>query len=260
MKLQTVEREVLKGGAGQSSEFTIEATAKAFKILSSGLYSNKIRAVIRELSCNAFDAHTAAKNPKPIEVYLPTTLKPTFIVKDNGTGLTDFQIRGYLQDAKGNKYSLETKSDVDLEKVPGLYNSYFKSTKTTSDDFVGALGLGSKSPLAYVSNFLVESRVDGEKRMYSIFINESGIPTVTLMSTEKADESNGMTITLAVKRDDIYRFSEEAKSVFMYFNPKPIVKGAQNFSAYEVKHTVKGANWKVRSTDYGAKILFLPVL
>lgn len=61
-------------------------------ILSSGLYSNKIRAVIRELSCNAVDAHTSAGNKNPIEVKLPNALDKQFYVKDFGTGLTHDQV------------------------------------------------------------------------------------------------------------------------------------------------------------------------
>jgi HSP90 family molecular chaperone len=45
-----------------STAFSIEASAKMYNILSSGLYSNKIKAVIRELSCNALDANTDNNN------------------------------------------------------------------------------------------------------------------------------------------------------------------------------------------------------
>ena len=37
--------------------FRIEASSKAFEILANNLYKDKILAVVRELSCNAFDAH-----------------------------------------------------------------------------------------------------------------------------------------------------------------------------------------------------------
>ena len=51
------------GNVAQVSEFKIRNSAKAFGILSSGLYANKIRAIIRELGCNAVDSHVAAKSP-----------------------------------------------------------------------------------------------------------------------------------------------------------------------------------------------------
>lgn len=52
--------------------FKIKTSNVAFDILSSGLYANKIRAVIRELSCNAVDSHIAAgKSNTPFLVRLP---------------------------------------------------------------------------------------------------------------------------------------------------------------------------------------------
>ena len=51
-KTNTVQR----SGVKSESKFKIKATGKAFRILSDGLYSDKVRAIIRELSCNAFDS------------------------------------------------------------------------------------------------------------------------------------------------------------------------------------------------------------
>mgnify|MGYP001258182542 FL=1 len=104
-----------------SKEFTIKTTAKAFRILSSGLYSDRIKAIIRELSCNAVDAHVMAKNSEPFLVHLPSNLEPWFSVRDYGIGLSE-------------------------NDVMNLYSTYFESTKTESNDQIGALGLGSKSP------------------------------------------------------------------------------------------------------------------
>ena len=69
-----------------NSAFTIAATGKAFKILSDGLYSDKIRAIIRELSCNARDSHVAAGNAAPWSIHLPNMDEPWFSVEDFGTG------------------------------------------------------------------------------------------------------------------------------------------------------------------------------
>jgi hypothetical protein len=117
------QNEAILSNVSQVNSFSIKATAKSFNILSSGLYANKIRAIIRELSCNAVDSHVAAgKADVPFDVYLPTALEPFFRIRDYGTGL-------------------------DHEQVTNIYTTYFESTKTGSNDFIGALGLGSKSPL-----------------------------------------------------------------------------------------------------------------
>lgn len=77
------------GLEGERASFQIEANGKAFRTLIDGLYSNKIRAVIRELSSNARDAHIDAGNSEMLfEVTIPTNLNPTFRVRDYGTSLS----------------------------------------------------------------------------------------------------------------------------------------------------------------------------
>jgi HSP90 family molecular chaperone len=74
--------------ADTNSAFTIAATGKSFKILSDGLYSDKIRAIIRELACNARDSHVAAGNAAPWHMHLPTYDEFWFSIEDFGTGMS----------------------------------------------------------------------------------------------------------------------------------------------------------------------------
>ena len=169
MRLNTApENPVTMGGISHVSEFRIRNSAKAFGILPSGLYANKIRAIIRELGCNAVDSHVAAGVPDtPFDVHLPTNLAPHFAIRDYGTGLSH-------------------------DQVLNIYTTYFESTKTHSNDFIGALGLGSKSPFSYTDNFTVTAIQDGKKGIYSAYINDQGVPSVALMHTEDTDEPNGV--------------------------------------------------------------------
>jgi hypothetical protein len=242
------------------SAFSIKATSKAFDILSSALYSDKIGAIVRELSCNAYDSHVSAgKKDVPIEIRLPSSLDLTFYVKDNGIGLTDFQVRGYWKHEGGAAISLEEGERDNLitgiggwERVGGIYNTYFESTKTDSDDFIGQLGLGSKSPFSYVTTFIVEARRDGVKRTYTCFKNEENKPAITPMGEQPTDESNGVTVSLAVRRDDVEKFADAAKKALMYFTPVPKVVGRGGFAPYRLKHTVAGTEWRIRDTEYYA--------
>lgn len=228
MKLQRDVRPVERGGNLVETEFKIKASAQAFAILSSGLYANKIRAIIRELSCNAYDAHVeAGKKDEPIEIKLPTVIDPTFYVKDNGVGL-------------------------DEDGVRHIYTTYFESTKDESDDYIGQLGLGSKSPFSYTQSFSVEARHNGVKRHFSAFINEKGTPTIVLLSTEDTDESNGLTVSLQVRPEDHTSFYNEARHALMYFTPTPNVVGRHGFEPFKLKHTVEGASWKLRTSEYYA--------
>lgn len=256
---QNVERD---GLTTVESAFSIKATSKAFDILSSALYSDKIGAIVRELSCNAYDSHIAAgKGKEPIEIRLPSSLDPTFYVKDNGTGLTDFQVRGYWKHEGGRQLSLEEGDEANLidkidgwQRAGGIYNTYFESTKTESDEFIGQLGLGSKSPFSYVSTFIVEARHSGVKRTYTCFKNEENLPAITLMNVQPTDESNGVTVSIAVRHDDVEKFHDAAKKALMYFNPMPKVVGRSSFKPHSLKHTVTGTDWRVRDADYFASM------
>jgi hypothetical protein len=139
MKLQQDTSAVtVRGAAGAPSDFGIVASKEAFKILSSGLYKQKVRACIRELCCNARDAHVAAgKAAVPFTLQLPTMFDLTFSVRDDGTGLSH-------------------------EDVLSLYTTYFGTNKSDSNDYVGALGLGSKSPFCYTDMFSVTVRYAGD--------------------------------------------------------------------------------------------------
>ena len=208
---QTQENPAVLSNVGEIGEFRIRNSAKAFNILSSGLYANKIRAIIRELSCNAVDSHVAAgKSDTPFEVHLPSTFEPWFAIRDFGTGLNH-------------------------DQVSNIYTTYFESTKTDSNAFIGALGLGSKSPFSYTDNFTVTAIQAGVKNIYSAFINEQGVPSVALMETINTDEANGVEVKFSVAdRYDFDKFQQEARSVFLYFKLKPTVTGISNFTFSEL--------------------------
>ena len=171
-----------------TTEFQIDITPKLFEMLS-GLYSNKIRAVIRELMCNAIDSHIDAGRPSdPVEITLPTTDFPSLVIRDFGVGMSH-------------------------ETVISIYTRYSKSTKMHDAATTGALGLGSKSPFCYTNMFVLVSVHDGIKSMYNMYINPQRIPSITLISTEESDDENGVTITIPVQKNDLWRFRDEMRYV-----------------------------------------------
>jgi hypothetical protein len=212
----TPQNEAVLSNVGQIGEFRIRNSAKAFSILSSGLYANKVRAIIRELSCNAVDSHAAAgKKNVPFEVHLPNSLEPHFSIRDFGTGLSH-------------------------DQVTQIYTTYFESTKTASNEFIGALGLGSKSPFAYTDNFTVTAIKDGSKRIYTAFINDTGVPSIALMTDYDTDEENGVEVKFSVNdRYDYSRFTDEARTVYTHFALRPKVLGAHGFEFYNLEYESK---------------------
>jgi len=222
--------EAVVSNVSEIGEFRIRNSAKAFSILSSGLYANKIRAIIRELSCNAVDSHAAAgKKDTPFDVHLPNQLEPHFAIRDYGVGLSH-------------------------EQVTQIYTTYFESTKTNSNEFIGALGLGSKSPFSYTDNFTVTAIKNGKKGIYSAFINENGVPSIALMMQEETDEPSGVEVKFSV--NDYYdfgKFRHEAAEVYTHFALQPVVSGCAGFkfdeTEYDTKDIVPGVHSVAHSRD-----------
>lgn len=192
-------------GLAQTSAYTITANAHAFKVLSSGLYSDKVRAVLREIGCNAADAHIEAGiADRPFHVKLPNALDDQFFVKDWGPGMTH-------------------------DEVMKLYTSYFESTKQRTNDQTGAFGLGSKSPFSYVDSYTVVSVSGGRKRTYALYLDNHGLPTISLMAEEDPDPDweSGVLVSFAVRPSDYQEFLDKSQEVFQWFRTLPRVTGAR---------------------------------
>lgn len=188
------------GNITEQSEFKIKVSPKAFQILSS-LYSDKPLAIVRELGCNAMDSHIASKQPnRPLHVHVPNALEPWLTIQDFGLGI----------------------SHQDIYRI---YTEYFNSTKTNTNDQVGMLGLGSKSPFCYTDSFTITSIHDGVKRIYNAYFNQAGVPTISLASQENTTDHNGVAVQIPVKQSDLNYFSQAIWKAFRFFDVKPTISG-----------------------------------
>jgi hypothetical protein len=210
MLVQEKKLHVERSSNFQENEFKIKACAEAFEILSSGLYSNNVQAILRELGTNAYDSQVAADTEdKPFTVHLPNSLEPFFSIRDYGTGLSE-------------------------DSIKELYTTYFSSDKTKSNEFTGCLGLGSKSPFSYTDSFTVVDYFNGVRYTYTAMLNDSGFPCIALMGSETTGEPNGLEISFPVKLVDFGRFYSEASSVYNWFKVKPVITGRSvSFSSPE---------------------------
>lgn len=186
MKINTESTITKSNAVGTTTDFKIKTSATAFKILSEGLYSNKIGSMIRELICNAYDAHCAAgTKDTPIDVELPMVTNPLFRIRDYGTGLSEADMRT-------------------------IYTTYFDSTKSGDNKYIGGFGLGSKTPLCYnTEQFFVTSYFNRKKYVYNVSIGESGAPVLTKWDECMTDEPNGLELLISVDINDIERFKSE---------------------------------------------------
>lgn len=186
--------DVQSSGLGRGNTFSIAASPKAFEILSSNLYQNKILAVIREISCNAADAHSMVGKPlSEIQVHLPTFAEPWFAVRDFGPGLS-------------------------TEDVLELYTTYFRSTKDNDNSMIGGFGLGSKSPFAVADQFTVTSWHGGTKSHFVCY-KDGGLPQVNMTGSSPSSEPNGLLVQVAVRGFDTWRL--EAQNFYQWWPELP---------------------------------------
>ena len=163
-------------------------------------YSNTQLAVVREVSANALDANAEANASRPIEIKVPSTMNPTFAVRDFGGGLSE-------------------------EDVFGLYSKYGKSTKRTSNNYIGAFGIGKFAPLSYGDNFTCVSYHNGKKATYNIFVNEDDDTKISRIGDPvPTNDPTGLSIEVAVADNDVNSFREIVQEFFTFFSEDEMPK------------------------------------
>lgn len=195
MKLQTA-NDTLESTITDSKAFGVLQDDQIYQFLSSRLYSDKIGAVIRELSCNAYDSYLDAGNGLKFKVMLPTTLYPYFSVEDFGVGLSE-------------------------EEVVSLFGTYMSSNKRDKTNSIGGYGIGSKSPFAYADSFTVVARKDGQEVQYLCFMKNS-VPHMTKLSSSETQEPNGVKVQVPVQEEDFRSFQLKASRQLAFFPEESI--------------------------------------
>jgi len=179
--------------------FDETATAHLLGVLTD-LYSDPEMAIIREYSTNARDSHIAAGNADvPIEITTPSAFSPTFKVRDYGVGLS--------------------KQDV-FE----IYSKYGASTKRTTNDLSGVLGLGCKSALTYADQFIVTAVKDGKRIAVSI-TRDSTSGSMTIIDEQDTNEPNGVEVSIPISQSDI--FEQKVKTFFQMWEPGTVLVNGQ---------------------------------
>lgn len=208
-------------GGGEISEFKVSHNSKIFKMFSDSVYTDKILAVIRELSSNAYDAHVENGNKeRPFEINFPTSLNLVFSIRDFGLGLSEEDLRN-------------------------IYTVYGASTKSNSNEYIGAFGIGAKSPFAYTETFTVISRHNSLKETYTAYVGENGVPKLVKVSSQKTDEDSGLEIILPVKHGDISTFLDRGQLALQCFNPFPIVT-PNSLRITPAKYIIRENDWGIR--------------
>ena len=148
-----------------AQNFGISDDPAFFQILSQSLYKDPMLAMVREVICNAWDAHIdAGKSDTPIKITLDDNY---FTVEDFGKGIPDALIQP-------------------------IYGVYGASTKKNDGRQTGGFGLGCKSPFSYHDHFQVTSSNGGKRTIYSMSRSSAqvgGRPGITTIASFNSDRT-----------------------------------------------------------------------
>lgn len=170
-------------GGSNVEAFEISNSAEFFTVLSASLYRDKKLAAVREVICNAWDAHIMGGcTDKPVKI---TLTEDTLTIQDFGPGIADEQMRP-------------------------IYCIYGGSTKVHDGKQTGGFGLGSKAPFAYTDHFTVTSSHAGIRTVYSVSrggTETGGKPELRRMVRVPTTET-GLTVSMPIDPDDEGKFGE----------------------------------------------------
>ena len=163
-------------GNQESVSMGVSNDAALMHIFSATLYTYPKLATVREIICNAWDAHIAAGiTDRPIEVN----------VKEGRVTVRDF---GY---------------GIAHAKIGEIYGTYGNSTKRDDSTVTGGFGLGSKAPFAYTDNFEVISHHVGQKTIYRVSkssMEKGGKPTINKI-VDMPTQETGMQVSFSLIKE-----------------------------------------------------------
>lgn len=163
-------------GNQESVSMGVSDDAALMHIFSATLYTYPRLATVREIMCNAWDAHiNAGITDRPIEV----------TVADNKVTVRDF---GY---------------GIHHDKIGQIYGTYGASTKRDDSTVTGGFGLGSKAPFAYTDNFEVISHHVGTKTIYRVSkssMEKGGKPSINKIVSMPTTET-GIQVSFSLLKE-----------------------------------------------------------
>lgn len=211
MIIDTVVNSLQTTSKVKGSKMTINVTGSSFGFILENLYTNPHKAIVRELVCNAVDAHQAVGNTNPYYLQVPSKFDPTFVLRDFGPGLDEEEINKYL-------------------------NTLYESSKGATNDQIGGFGLGSKSPFSLVPSFFLTSYKNGIEYKCFWYRDEEGIPVLKVQSTSSTTEPNGLKYIINFAEKDVDLIASACKTEL--FNFKLLPKFLSNINDVSTEYDI----------------------
>ena len=191
MKTQTLANPLITSENMSSSIMGMDAKGAdmASYYLRDKIYSDKIRAVVREYACNALDEHRKHNIERAVEIGMRKDGDSNiFFVRDFAKGLSEHDIRN-------------------------VFGMYFRSTKSGDNEQIGGFGIGSKAAHSYTDTFYVKSYHDGKCTLYACALGGggSGVPVGHILKVgESPTQETGLEVYLEIKTSELQAFCEKS--------------------------------------------------
>lgn len=191
MKTQTLANPLITSENMSSSIMGMDAKGAdmASYYLRDKIYSDKIRAVVREYACNALDEHRKHNIERAVEIGIRKDGDSNiFFVRDFAKGLSEHDIRN-------------------------VFGMYFRSTKSGDNEQIGGFGIGSKAAHSYTDTFYVKSYHDGKCTLYACALGGggSGVPVGHILKVgESPTQETGLEVYLEIKTSELQAFCEKS--------------------------------------------------
>lgn len=168
--------------AHRAMDVMVSDDATFLHTLTATLYSDQKGAVVREILCNAWDAHkVSGRTHIPVKV---TLTHDSMIFQDNGLGIPP---------------------GIEMQKIYGTFGG---STKRNDGKQTGGFGLGSKAPWAYADQFTVTSSHKGTRTIYNMSKSSAevgGKPSIIPITSFPTTEE-GVIVSVPIKGADFGAF------------------------------------------------------
>ena len=237
MKTATIASPLLTSNNMDSSVMGMDSVGMdlATYFMRDKIYSNKIKAVVREYLCNAIDEHNKFDIKEAVQTGLRAENNESiFYVRDFAKGLSE-------------------------EDVRNIFGMYFRSTKSKSNDSIGGFGVGSKAGHCYNDTFFVTSYFNGKRTIYTCVLGagDSGVPVGHIYKIDESDTNEtGLEVSVPMSSTDYHNFKREIQD-FVYLSPANIEATIGNsiVSPIEAVKSFERNGFKFRLLNHNADAL-----
>jgi hypothetical protein len=180
---------------GKDVGINTERMGFIFDLLSSQIYRRPHESIVREITSNCFDSHIEANVNDPVIIKIKEDEAGWYIsFNDFGVGLSP-------------------------DRIEKIYTNLGESTKRESNKFIGAFGLGSKSPFSYTDNFFINTNFNGTRYEYLLYKGKNAVPRLEKIVESETTDRNGTEIRIYFKEiADRIKFINACRSELIYFD------------------------------------------